>query len=227
VIGHQADAGADGKTLHALQNFHPRFQNKPLEPLPHHRRPLSGVFHSLRSVPRRESRAGYSQFMTSDPFLIRIPSPLGRLELTSDGEAILSLTIEGDESLPCDTQAENSTPVLNEAARQLDEYFAGSRTSFDLPVRLTDGTAFQQAIWKSLATIGFGEVLSYGELGARAGRPGSGRAVGGAVGANPVPIIIGCHRVLATNGRITGYSGGKGIPTKVWLLDHEGIGHRE
>jgi methylated-DNA-[protein]-cysteine S-methyltransferase len=165
--------------------------------------------------------------MTSDPSLIRIPSPLGLLELTSNGEQILSLTIEGDSTFPASLQTDGADALLHEAARQLGEYFAGSRTVFDLPVRLTEGTAFQRAIWSSLATIGFGEVLSYGELGALAGRPGSGRAVGGAVGANPVPIIIGCHRVLATSGRITGYSGGKGVPTKEWLLAHEGIGYRE
>lgn len=157
--------------------------------------------------------------------LIRVPSPLGRLELTSDGEQILSLSIERAGHLPLDGAPEVHSPVLLEAAHQLDEYFAGTRTSFDLPVRLTGGTAFQQAVWNRLATIGFGEFLSYGELGLEIGRPGSGRAIGGAVGANPVPIIVGCHRVLASNGRITGYSGGTGIPTKVWLLDHEGIGH--
>jgi len=157
--------------------------------------------------------------------LIRVPSPLGRLELTSDEEQILSLSIERGGRLPLEGAPEVHSPVLDEAARQLGEYFAGTRTAFDLPVRLAGGTAFQQAVWNRLAEIGFGEFLSYGELGLEIGRPGSGRAIGGAVGANPVPIIIACHRVLASNGRITGYSGGNGIPTKVWLLDHEGIGH--
>jgi methylated-DNA-[protein]-cysteine S-methyltransferase len=80
-------------------------------------------------------------------------------------------------------------------------------------------------VWNRLATLGFGEYISYGELGVEVGKPGSARAIGGAVGANPVPIIIGCHRVLASNGRITGYSGGDGITTKVWLLAHEKITH--
>ncbi len=157
--------------------------------------------------------------------LIRVPSPIGRLELTSDGEHILSLSIERDGHLPLEAAPEVSSPILVEAARQLDEYFAGTRTNFDLPVHLVGGTAFQQSVWNQLMHMSSGEVISYGELGASIGRPGSGRAIGGAVGANPVPIIIGCHRVLASNGRITGYSGGNGIPTKVWLLDHEGIGH--
>ena len=74
--------------------------------------------------------------------------------------------------------------------------------------------------------LAWGEVASYGSVGLATGRPTAGRAVGGAVGANPIPIIVPCHRILASNGRITGYSGGNGIPTKAWLLDHEGIVHR-
>ncbi|MDQ4138519.1 MAG: methylated-DNA--[protein]-cysteine S-methyltransferase, partial [Actinomycetota bacterium] len=81
-------------------------------------------------------------------------------------------------------------------------------------------------VWQYLSTLPFGAVASYGEIGRSTGRPAAGRAVGGAVGANPVPILVPCHRVLASNRRITGYSGGNGIPTKVWLLDHEGIEHR-
>ena len=108
---------------------------------------------------------------------------------------------------------------------KLREYFAGTRTDFDLPVSLV-GTEFQKAVWGELATLPFGGVVSYGDIGQATGRATAGRAVGGAVGANPIPIIVPCHRVLASDGRITGYSGGNGIPTKVWLLDHEGIAHR-
>lgn len=157
--------------------------------------------------------------------LIRVPSPIGRLELTADSDSILSLSIERAGHLPLEETPESPSPLLERAAAELTEYFAGTRTEFDLPVRPTGGTAFQRSVWNRLATLGFGEVISYGELGASIGRPGSGRAIGGAVGANPVPILIGCHRVLASNGRITGYSGGSGIPTKVWLLDHEAIEH--
>ena len=84
-------------------------------------------------------------------------------------------------------------------------------------------TETRTAIEQKLADLEYGQYISYGELGLEIGRPGSGRAIGGAVGANPIPIIIGCHRVLASNGKITGYSGGEGIPTKLWLLTHEGI----
>ncbi|UFS60057.1 methylated-DNA--[protein]-cysteine S-methyltransferase [Subtercola endophyticus] len=157
-------------------------------------------------------------------FLVRTDSPIGRIELTADDEAITSLSMERVDTLPHDDLAERTNPVLDEALRQLAEYFAGTRREFDLPLKMA-GTPFQQAVWAQLQRVGWGEFVSYGELGLAAGRPGSGRAVGGAVGANPIPIIVGCHRVLASNQKITGYSGGNGIPTKVWLLDHESIGH--
>ena len=158
--------------------------------------------------------------------LIRMPSPIGRLELTADAEGIRSLSIETHGRLPQDAIPERPSPILRRAADQLNEYFAGTRRLFDLPVRLSGGTEFQRSVWARLATMKFGDVTSYGALGADIGRIGSGRAIGGAVGANPVPIIIGCHRVLASSGQITGYSAGAGIPTKTWLLDHEGIVHR-
>lgn len=158
-------------------------------------------------------------------FLTRIDSPIGRIEVTSDGDSITSLSIERGGELPLDGMPERSNPVLERAAQQLREYFAGTRTDFDLPVSLA-GTEFQRAVWGQLAELPFGGVVSYGEIGSATGRATAGRAVGGAVGANPIPIIVPCHRVLASDGRITGYSGGNGIPTKVWLLDHEGIAHR-
>jgi methylated-DNA-[protein]-cysteine S-methyltransferase len=161
----------------------------------------------------------------SPDFLRRIDSPLGRIELVSDGEAIVSLAIECEGALPFDDIAEHTAPVLDIAITQLREYFAGTRTDFDVPVLLA-GTAFQQTVWRELARMPFGTVTSYGALGHATGRPTAGRAVGGAVGANPVPIIVPCHRVLATSGRITGFSAGEGIATKAWLLDHEGIEHR-
>jgi methylated-DNA-[protein]-cysteine S-methyltransferase len=157
--------------------------------------------------------------------LMRIDSPIGRIELTGDGSAVTSLTIERGGRLPLDGVPDTPDDVLEAAARQLAEYFSGSRRDFDVPVR-RHGTAFQEAIWQQIEMIPFGEVVSYGAMGLIAtGRP-AGRAVGGAVGANPVPIIVPCHRVLAGNGVITGYSAGEGIPTKKWLLDHEGISHK-
>jgi len=158
-------------------------------------------------------------------YIRRIDSPIGRIEVTSDGDAVTSLSIERAGHLPWEQVPEHSTKVLDRAVKQLGEYFAGKRRDFDLPVVLR-GTEFQKSVWKQLSALPFGGVVSYGEIGTSTGRATAGRAVGGAVGANPIPIIVPCHRVLASNGRITGYSGGNGIPTKVWLLDHEGIEHR-
>ena len=162
-------------------------------------------------------------------YIHRIASPLGRIELASDDRAITSLRIEGDARGPFDDEsaspADGLPAVILTAAQQLDEYFAGTRHEFDVPVRL-EGTPFQRAVWAQLQALHWGEVVSYGELGLSTGRAAAGRAVGGAVGANPVPIIVACHRVLASDGRITGYSAGQGVPTKVWLLDHEHIQHK-
>lgn len=157
--------------------------------------------------------------------LRRVQSPIGRLELAGDGEHLTALAIERAGELPWQDEPERSDPVLDLAAEQLAGYFEGRRADFDLPIAM-HGTVFQRAVWQQLAELPFGSVTSYGQLGLAAGRAGAGRAVGGAVAANPVPIIVPCHRVLGADGRVTGYSGGEGIPTKIWLLEHEGIVHR-
>lgn len=174
---------------------------------------------------RRVGCRGYSRGMNPSlppQFLRRMESPIGRIELTATDSAITSLSMERAGHLPLEELAEHSNALLDRAVGQLSEYFAGRRQSFDLPVAWS-GTPFQEAVWRQLSELRFGEIISYGELGLATGRPTAGRAVGGAVGANPIPIIVPCHRVLASNRRITGYSGGNGIPTKRWLLDHEGI----
>jgi methylated-DNA-[protein]-cysteine S-methyltransferase len=176
------------------------------------------------SPTRAQRRADLGPLGPAPSHLIRMASPIGRLEVTSDGESITGLTIERGGHLPWESEPERSAPVLERARQQLDEYFAGTRRDFDLPL-VARGTDFQRAIWAEIDKLPFGEVSSYGELGLATGRLTAGRAVGGAVGANPIPIIVPCHRVLATNRRITGYSGGEGIPTKSWLLSHEGIEH--
>ncbi|MGB3910099.1 MAG: methylated-DNA--[protein]-cysteine S-methyltransferase [Pseudolysinimonas sp.] len=164
--------------------------------------------------------------MTTTPAALRrIDSPIGRIEIVGDGTAVTALSIERDGSLPHDDLPELSDEVLDRAALQLEQYFAGRRHDFDVPVKLA-GTAFQRSVWQQLVDLEWGEVVSYGDLGRGTGRATAGRAVGGAVGANPVPIIVPCHRVLGSDGTITGYSGGEGIPTKSWLLAHEGIEHR-
>ena len=163
--------------------------------------------------------------MTNFDSIVRMDSPIGRLEIIARGELIVGLTIERDGELPHDETPAKSSAVIKRAVTQLGEYFAGKRREFSVPVSLA-GTPFQNSVWNALTEIPFGAVRSYGDVGMTTGRSSAGRAVGGAVGANPIPIIIPCHRVLASDGRITGYSGGNGIPTKVWLLDHEGIAHR-
>jgi methylated-DNA-[protein]-cysteine S-methyltransferase len=157
--------------------------------------------------------------------IIRVNSPLGRLELTALNDRIVGLEIERAGRLTFESVPEKGSSVLRQATKQLAEYFAGKRRAFDLPLAIA-GTEFQNSVWNTLMSIPFGDVRSYGDVGMSTGRATAGRAVGGAVGANPIPIIVPCHRVLASDGRITGYSGGNGIPTKVWLLDHEGIPHR-
>lgn len=147
-----------------------------------------------------------------------LPSPLGDITLELDGDALVRLSIHDGPAVSSDSAPEH--PVLAQVVKQLTEYFDGRRQDFEVPVSL-EGTAFQLDIWQTLVDIPYGHTLSYGELGAAAGHPGSARAVGGAVGANPIPIIVPCHRVMGANGAITGYSGGSGIPTKQWLLDKE------
>jgi len=117
------------------------------------------------------------------------------------------------------------TPLLRRAQKQLTEYFAGRRRSFDLPLA-PQGTAFQQAVWNELAKIPFGSTSTYGSVARAIGQPQAARAVGGAIGANPLALVIPCHRVLAGDRRLTGFSGGDGVPTKVALLTLEGAEFR-
>lgn len=151
---------------------------------------------------------------------ISFDSTIGAITIESTNEKITRLTI-GQRS-----PAFGSSSVLREAKKQLNEYFAGKRTKFDLPVSL-EGTDFQRAVYKQIAKIGYGKTISYAEIASKVGKPLAARAVGGAVGSNPVPLIVGCHRVLGASGRITGYSGGDGLPTKRLLMKLEGIEIKE
>jgi methylated-DNA-[protein]-cysteine S-methyltransferase len=152
-------------------------------------------------------------------------SPLGRIELTSDGFTVTGVQIERDGRLPRDGYRVASIDVLVTAAEQLAEYFDGERRIFDVPVA-AEGTPFQLRVWSALAEIPFGTASTYGLLGREVGLGVAGRAVGGAIRANPLPLLVPCHRVLSSAGRVAGYSQGKGVQTKVWLLDHEAISYR-
>ncbi len=110
------------------------------------------------------------------------------------------------------------TPLLQEAVRQLEAYFAGARQEFDLPLH-TEGTAFQEKCWAALQQIPYGQTITYGQQAALIGQPRASRAVGGANHRNPISIVIPCHRVIGASGALTGYGGG--IDMKEWLLRHE------
>jgi len=114
---------------------------------------------------------------------------------------------------------EGSNAILDATRAQLGEYFSGSRKDFDLPLAL-QGTAFQQDVWRTLATIPYGETISYAQLARRVGKPTAMRAVGAANGRNPLPIVLPCHRVIGADGSLTGFGGG--LPTKQFLLELEG-----
>ena len=150
-----------------------------------------------------------------------IDSPVGVINLFARGTKLVGLTMGGEAQ-----QAAGKASVLTEAGKQLTEYFDGKRKTFKLDYEL-DGTEFQKSVWKQIAKTGFGKVITYGEIAAKIGNPQAARAIGGAVGQNPVPLIVGCHRVLGSNGRITGYSGGNGLVTKWQLLELEGIEARD
>lgn len=145
-------------------------------------------------------------------------SPLGDLLLVSDGEALTGLYMNRD--IP---QNLSSLPVFETAGKWLEDYFRGNPRRIDFPFR-TAGTDFQKRVWKILETIPWGETRTYGQIArqvaAELGKEKmSAQAVGGAVGKNPVSIVIPCHRVVGADGSMTGYAGG--IPNKEWLLEHE------
>lgn len=144
-------------------------------------------------------------------------SPVGAITLLARDNKVVYLTM-GSEITPDFGKAS----ILQDAKKQLTNYFKGKSKELDFATEL-EGTAFQKAVWKEISKIGFGEVTSYAEIAKNIGNPKAVRAVGGAVGSNPVPLIVGCHRVLGASGKITGYSGGDGLPTKRWLLNLEGI----
>jgi len=154
----------------------------------------------------------------------RAESPLGPILLAASGRGLAGAWfVEGQRDTPDPTHwaAAPDHPVLQEAAAQLADYFSGRRQHFDLQLDLTNGTAFQQSVWQALLAIPFGKTTTYGELARRIGRPRAVRALGAAVGRNPVSIIVPCHRVIGTDGALTGYAGG--LDRKTALLRTEGV----
>jgi methylated-DNA-[protein]-cysteine S-methyltransferase len=137
-----------------------------------------------------------------------IPSPVGALTLTGDGEALSGVFMhEHRHRPPLPAGAVRDDRAFPAARAQLDAYFAGDLRAFDVPLAVA-GTPFQRAVWEALLAVPYGETISYGDLARRVGRPGAARAVGLANGRNPVSIIVPCHRVIGASGSLTGYGGG-------------------
>lgn len=160
-------------------------------------------------------------------YFTQFPSPLGPLTLASDGEALCGLWFEGQKyfmaPLPETPTRLDALPVFDRTRDWLAAYFAGERPSPEALPLAPCGGAFRQAVWRELRAIPYGETVTYGQIAARlalSGAPTSARAVGGAVGHNPVSIVIPCHRVLGSGGDLTGYAGG--VERKRFLLRLEG-----
>jgi methylated-DNA-[protein]-cysteine S-methyltransferase len=157
-----------------------------------------------------------------------LDSPLGPLLLTGDGQSLTGLHTDQHGRLPTEL-GPRVDEEFAEARAQLDQYFAGVRDVFDLPLN-APGTAFQQAVWHALRQIRYGSTMTYRQVAEQVGNPKAVRAVGSANSRNPISIIVPCHRVLGSDGALIGYAGG--FHAKRWLLDHEfrtaaNLAHRE
>jgi methylated-DNA-[protein]-cysteine S-methyltransferase len=148
---------------------------------------------------------------------LHLESPIGPLLLVGDEHALRRIDFPdgGVARKPDAGWTKSARGPVAQAAAQLREYFAGRRTSFELPLE-PEGTEFQRGVWRRLCDIPYGETISYGELARRVGKPSASRAVGAANGKNPLPIVIPCHRVIGASGALTGFGGG--LPTKKALL---------
>jgi len=154
-------------------------------------------------------------------FFKHVPSPVGKLKLVATDDGLTAILWENDNPnrVKLGNMVENeSHPVLKLAERQLNEYFAGKRKKFELPLDF-NGTEFQQSVWKALLTIPFGETRSYTQIAKQISRPKAVRAVGAANGKNPISIIAPCHRVIGADGSLTGFAGG--LKAKEYLLGFE------
>ena len=149
-----------------------------------------------------------------------MPSPVGDLTLVASDAGLVAVLWPDDDParVPLGPVMPDAHPVLDAAASQLAAYFAGTLTRFDLPLD-PHGTDFQRAVWAALCAIPFGETRSYADIARAIGRPSAVRAVGAANGRNPLSIVAPCHRVVGSNGALTGFAGG--LAAKRWLLDHE------
>ncbi len=156
-----------------------------------------------------------------------IDTPIGQFAISATDKALVELSFLGDKDKRLEfASSDLAAAEVDRAASWLRDYFAGSKADYAGKLDLA-GTEFQRAVWREISSIKHGQTLSYGEIAHRIGRPKASRAVGAAVGANPIPLIVPCHRVMGSSGKITGYSGGDGIPTKRKLLAMEHIEYTE
>ena len=152
-------------------------------------------------------------------FFTQIESPIGPLLLAADDASLREIHfVNGRHPCKPDSSWKEDRPPLKETIRQLRAYFAGELENFDLPLA-PQGTSFQQEVWRRLCDIPYGETISYGKLATWIGNPKACRAVGHANGSNPIPIVIPCHRVIGSNGKLTGFGGGLPIKEKLLALE--------
>ncbi|MDQ1320689.1 MAG: methylated-DNA-[protein]-cysteine S-methyltransferase [Actinomycetota bacterium] len=167
----------------------------------------------------KEPAASQGAAMARNPTYRTIDSPVGPVTLIGSGRTVVRLVLAGQRAEPdsggCSGSDANAFP---DAVAQLDAYFDGRLRRFDIDVRL-DGTDFQRRVWAAAQAIPYGQTRSYSQIAAQIGAPGASRAVGVALGRNPVPIIVACHRVIGSSGALTGYAGG--IECKKALIAHE------
>lgn len=150
-----------------------------------------------------------------EQFVSFMESPVGWIRISASDRGITEVHLLGEDETPGESKP---SPVVEACRKQLEEYFDGTRLDFDVPMDLV-GTPFQLAVWRELLRIPFGETLSYGEVARNVGKEKASRAVGGANHNNPLAIIIPCHRVIGSDGRLVGYGGG--LDKKSWFLIHE------
>lgn len=146
-------------------------------------------------------------------------TPIGWLNIVADDSAVIAIEFDAD---PEAVQEPNS--VSTNCCQQLDAYFDGRLKDFDVPLKM-HGTDFQRQVWQALNHVPYGETCSYADIANKIGNPKAVRAVGAANGKNPIPIIVPCHRVIGSSGKLTGYAGG--LDLKVWLLEHESGASRQ
>jgi methylated-DNA-[protein]-cysteine S-methyltransferase len=176
--------------------------------------------HARHPAPQRHAAKDH---LAKDHVFKTVSSPVGKLTLVASVDGLVAILWENEDDparVGLDIGTENRRhPTLVKTERQLAEYFAGGRTAFDLPLAFS-GTKFQQRVWRTLLTIPFGKTRTYAQIARQIGRPKAVRAVGAANGKNPISIVAPCHRVIGSNGKLTGFAGG--LDAKAYLLRLEG-----